>query len=278
MAGLLRRACLSGWERMRCRRPHRIGVSRPGRNGSPSPALPTWSTPRTPSRSPRRSPHTWPVPGSGHEQGDHHSRRGRRRYPRRRPGRRRRFRHVRRATALLERANTPHYALVHARRGDRHGNVVYRHAARTFNPDCAVGARTTIAQVEHLVEPGDIDPDIVHTTGHPRPADRRRARRRPTDRVGDHQGSPREPQPRRDGRPRRHRTTGRGLRQPRRRHAHPRARLHAGGPHGRAALRERHSRRRSPPGRRRARPRPTPNGEVPASAGSRRPERQGDGG
>ena len=49
--------------------------------------------------------------------------------------------------------------------GDRHGNLMYRHAARNFNPDCAAAGRTTIAQVEHLVEPGEIDPDHVHTHG-----------------------------------------------------------------------------------------------------------------
>jgi 3-oxoacid CoA-transferase subunit A len=66
---------------------------------------------------------------------------------------------------LLERAIVPDFALVHARLGDRHGNLVYRHAARNFNPDAAAAGRVTIAQVEHLVEPGDIDPDAVHTPG-----------------------------------------------------------------------------------------------------------------
>lgn len=66
---------------------------------------------------------------------------------------------------LLERAITPDFALVHAFKGDRHGNLVYRHAARNFNPDCAAAGRVTIAQVEHLVEPGEIDPDDVHTAG-----------------------------------------------------------------------------------------------------------------
>lgn len=69
------------------------------------------------------------------------------------------------ACYLLERAITPDFALVHAYTGDRHGNLVYRHAARNFNPDCAAAGRITIAQVEHLVEPGEIDPDDVHTPG-----------------------------------------------------------------------------------------------------------------
>lgn len=42
---------------------------------------------------------------------------------------------------------------------------MFRRAARNFNPDCAAAGRTTIAQVEHLVEPGEIDPDKVHTPG-----------------------------------------------------------------------------------------------------------------
>ncbi|MBO4240188.1 MULTISPECIES: CoA transferase subunit A [Pseudonocardia] len=68
-------------------------------------------------------------------------------------------------TYVLERALTPDFALVHAWKGDRHGNLVFRRAARNFNPDCAAAGRTTIAQVEHLVEPGEIDPDAVHTPG-----------------------------------------------------------------------------------------------------------------
>lgn len=65
----------------------------------------------------------------------------------------------------LERSLIPDFALVHAWKGDRHGNLVYRRAARNFNPDCAAAGRVTIAQVEHLVEPGEIDPDAVHTPG-----------------------------------------------------------------------------------------------------------------
>ncbi|WP_020495602.1 CoA transferase subunit A [Sciscionella marina] len=66
---------------------------------------------------------------------------------------------------LLERALRPDYALVHAWKADRHGNLVYRHAARNFNPDCAAAARITIAEVEHLVAPGELDPDSIHTPG-----------------------------------------------------------------------------------------------------------------
>ncbi|WP_224390819.1 CoA transferase subunit A [Pseudonocardia sp. ICBG1293] len=66
---------------------------------------------------------------------------------------------------VLERALTPDFALVHARRGDRHGNLMFRRSARNFNPDCAAAGRITIAQVEHLVEPGELDPDEIHTPG-----------------------------------------------------------------------------------------------------------------
>ena len=66
---------------------------------------------------------------------------------------------------VLERALTPDFGLVHAWKGDRHGNLVYRRSARNFNPDAAAAGATTIAQVEHLVEPGEIDPDHVHTPG-----------------------------------------------------------------------------------------------------------------
>jgi 3-oxoacid CoA-transferase subunit A len=68
-------------------------------------------------------------------------------------------------TYVLERAIRTDFALVHAWKGDRHGNLVYREAAANFNPDCAAAGRTTIAEVEHLVEPGEIDPAQVHTPG-----------------------------------------------------------------------------------------------------------------
>jgi 3-oxoacid CoA-transferase subunit A len=57
------------------------------------------------------------------------------------------------------------FALVKAHRGDRLGNLTYRRTARNFNPIMATAAKVTIAEVEHLVEPGDIDPDIVVTPG-----------------------------------------------------------------------------------------------------------------
>jgi 3-oxoacid CoA-transferase subunit A len=66
---------------------------------------------------------------------------------------------------VLERAIRTDFALVHARYGDRHGNLVYDKSAQNFNPLCAAAGRITIAEVEELVEPGQLDPGQVHTAG-----------------------------------------------------------------------------------------------------------------
>jgi 3-oxoacid CoA-transferase subunit A len=66
---------------------------------------------------------------------------------------------------LLERALTADFALVRAWRGDRLGNLVYRKTARNFNPMMATAAKVTIAEVEELLKPGEIDPDAVMTPG-----------------------------------------------------------------------------------------------------------------
>lgn len=66
---------------------------------------------------------------------------------------------------VLEEAIVADFALVRAWKGDRHGNLVYRAAAQNFNPPAAICGRTTIAEVEHLVEPGEIRPEDVHTPG-----------------------------------------------------------------------------------------------------------------
>lgn len=66
---------------------------------------------------------------------------------------------------VLERAIVADFALVRAWRGDRHGNLVFNKSARNFNPLCAMAGRVTIAEVEELVEPGDLDPDAVHLPG-----------------------------------------------------------------------------------------------------------------
>jgi 3-oxoacid CoA-transferase subunit A len=64
---------------------------------------------------------------------------------------------------LMEHALNADFALVKAWKGDKWGNLVYRKTARNFNPMMATAAKTTIAEVEHLVEPGELDPDKVHT-------------------------------------------------------------------------------------------------------------------
>ena len=69
------------------------------------------------------------------------------------------------ADYVLEMAIRTDFALVHARYGDRHGNLVYEKSAANFNPLCAAAGRVTIAEVEELVEPGELDPMLVHTPG-----------------------------------------------------------------------------------------------------------------
>ena len=66
---------------------------------------------------------------------------------------------------VLETALTADFGLVRAAVGDRHGNLVFHSSARNFNPLAAMAGRITIAEVEELVEPGDIDPDAVHLSG-----------------------------------------------------------------------------------------------------------------
>jgi 3-oxoacid CoA-transferase subunit A len=66
---------------------------------------------------------------------------------------------------VLEMPLKADFALVRAFKGDRLGNLVFRKTARNFNPMMATAAKTTIAEVEHLVDPGEIEPDAVHTPG-----------------------------------------------------------------------------------------------------------------
>ncbi len=66
---------------------------------------------------------------------------------------------------VLERGIRCDFGLVHARVGDRYGNLIYEKSAQNFNPLCAAAGRITIAEVEELVEPGEIDPAMVHTPG-----------------------------------------------------------------------------------------------------------------
>ncbi|MGZ0212117.1 MAG: CoA transferase subunit A [Actinomycetales bacterium] len=66
---------------------------------------------------------------------------------------------------VLEESISTDFSLVHALKGDRHGNLVFAKSARNFSPLAAMAGRVCIAQVEELVEPGEIEPDAVHLPG-----------------------------------------------------------------------------------------------------------------
>ena len=66
---------------------------------------------------------------------------------------------------ILEMALTANFAIVKAWKGDRYGNLVYKGTARNFNPMMAMAGTITIAEVEELVEPGELDPNFIHTPG-----------------------------------------------------------------------------------------------------------------
>jgi 3-oxoacid CoA-transferase subunit A len=68
-------------------------------------------------------------------------------------------------TYIMETGLVADLAIVHAFKGDTEGNLVYRKTARNFNPMMATAAKVTVAEVEHLVEPGEIDPDHIITPG-----------------------------------------------------------------------------------------------------------------
>lgn len=68
-------------------------------------------------------------------------------------------------TYILETGLTADIALVKAWKGDTEGNLIYRKTARNFNPMMATAGRITVAEVEELVEPGELDPDCIHTPG-----------------------------------------------------------------------------------------------------------------
>jgi 3-oxoacid CoA-transferase subunit A len=68
-------------------------------------------------------------------------------------------------TYVQERGIVGDLAIIHAWMGDTEGNLVYRRTARNFNPVMATAAKLTVAQVEHLVQPGDLDPDHIVTPG-----------------------------------------------------------------------------------------------------------------
>jgi 3-oxoacid CoA-transferase subunit A len=66
---------------------------------------------------------------------------------------------------VLEEAIVTDFALVRASVGDRHGNLAFHESTRNFNPLCAMAGRITIAEVEELVEPGELRPEDIHTPG-----------------------------------------------------------------------------------------------------------------
>ncbi|WP_406370383.1 CoA transferase subunit A [Streptomyces sp. NBC_01550] len=66
---------------------------------------------------------------------------------------------------VLEHGITTDFALVRAAKGDRHGNLVFHRSARNFNPLAAMAGRVTVAEVEQLVEPGELAPDEIHLPG-----------------------------------------------------------------------------------------------------------------
>lgn len=68
-------------------------------------------------------------------------------------------------TYVRERWLRADLSIVRAWKGDTHGNLVYRKTARNFNPPMATAADITVAEVEHLVEPGELAPDMIHTPG-----------------------------------------------------------------------------------------------------------------
>ncbi|TNF29523.1 MAG: CoA transferase subunit A [Bacteroidetes bacterium] len=66
---------------------------------------------------------------------------------------------------ILETALTADFAIVKAWKGDHYGNLVYKGTARNFNPMMAMAGKITVAEVEELVEPGELDPNFIHTPG-----------------------------------------------------------------------------------------------------------------
>lgn len=66
---------------------------------------------------------------------------------------------------VMERSLTADVALVKAYKADKAGNLIYRRTARNFNPMCAMAGKVTVAEVEQIVEIGELDPDEIHTPG-----------------------------------------------------------------------------------------------------------------
>ena len=161
---------------------------------------------------------------------------------------------------VMERGLFADLAIVHAWKGDTAGNLVYRKTARNFNPMMATAAKVTVAEVEHLVPAGEIDPGPHPHARHFRQAHRRGrhrprsasnsatpARAQPADRTRRARdkreaGEPDGLDPRTDGRARRQGIARRLLRQSRHRHSDAGLELHSRRHRRHPAERERHAR------------------------------------
>lgn len=66
---------------------------------------------------------------------------------------------------ILEESITGDFAIIKAYKADRYGNCIYRHTAQNFNPMAATAGKITVVEVEHIVEPGELEPNQIHTPG-----------------------------------------------------------------------------------------------------------------
>ena len=66
---------------------------------------------------------------------------------------------------ILEESITGDFAIIKAYKADRYGNCIYRHTAQNFNPMAATAGKITVVEVEHIVEPGELEPSQIHTPG-----------------------------------------------------------------------------------------------------------------
>ncbi len=179
----------------------------------------------------------------------------------------------------MEEGLTADLALVHAWKGDTEGNLVYRKTARNFNPMMATAAKLTVAEVEHLVEPGADRPRHHRHAGHLRPAHRPCPRRREAHRATHHaqarrrlsQEKPHGLDPRSDGGARREGIARRLLRQSRHRHPDAGVELHPRGHARSVAERERHARHGAVPVRGRGGRRPHQRRQADRHANCRPP-------
>ena len=161
---------------------------------------------------------------------------------------------------VLEEGIRADVAIVKAWKGDTAGNLVYRKTARNFNPMIATCGKVTVAEVEELVEVGELDPDLIHTPGIY--VDRiiqgtdyeKRIEFRTT--SGGAVAEEGQPDPRADGPARRPGTARRLLREPGHRHPDAGGQLHSRRHQRDAAVGERPARHRPVPDRRQRRPRP----------------------